>query len=56
MPKKNIFEIIDNKKFKLNLLGENDDVKFIGSIPGAIIFIICSILCLTIFLNLVISM
>ena len=56
MPKNNIFEIKDSRKFKLNLIGENNYVKFIGSTPGAILYLFCCILFLTIFLNLVISM
>jgi hypothetical protein len=54
-----IIKILTNKnnhKFKLNLIGESNITKYIGSTPGIILTLICSIICTTIFASLIDSM
>ena len=45
-----------NSKFKMNLIGENDNVKFNGSTPGLILTLIFLIMSISIFVNLIINM
>ena len=56
MPKKNNSFTKENDRFKLNLIGENNKIQFIGSTPGTILTLLCTIMCIIIFANLVISM
>ena len=56
MPKKYNSFTKENDRFKLNLIGENNKIQFIGSTPGTILTLLCTIICIIIFANLVISM
>jgi hypothetical protein len=56
MSKQKISSLENNHKFKLNLIGENNNVQLIGSSPGKIFTLICAIFCFTIFVTLIVSM
>jgi hypothetical protein len=56
MSKKIISSPKIDQKFKMNLIGENNIVQFIGSTLGTILTLICALFCILMFASLIISM
>ncbi len=56
MSKRKLTLIKDSQKFKLNLIGENNIVQYIGSTPGIILSLICATICISMLISLIISM
>ncbi len=54
MDNKNLIKI--KNKYKMNLIGENDHVKFIGSIPGIIISLAGFIMVIMLLTNFLLTM
>jgi hypothetical protein len=56
MSRRKITLIKDSQKFKMNLIGENNIVQFIGSTPGIILTLICAIISFYMFVSIILSM
>ncbi len=56
MSKRKISAKNNIQKFKMNIIGENNMIQFIGSTPGIMLSLLCSFICISMLVSLIISM